>query len=48
MPNTLREQNDSILAQEQAAQTLQTGPLVSQMSAPDAQLKVLNLKGQSK
>ena len=44
MPNTLREQNDLILAQEQAVQSVQTGPLVLQMSAADAQQKVLNLK----
>ena|SRR3990167_5474003 len=46
VPNTAREQNDLILAQEQTQEELpvQTGPLVAQMSASDAQTKVLNLK----
>lgn len=43
-PNTLREQNDLILAQEQEEQPMQTGPLVAQMGAEAAQAKALNLK----
>lgn len=45
IPTTAREQNDLILAQEQSQEELpaQTGPLVAQMSATDAQAKVLNL-----
>ncbi len=45
VPNTAREQNDLVLAQEQTQEELpmQTGPLVAQMSAADAQAKVLNL-----
>lgn len=45
VPTTVREQNDLILAQEQSQEELpmQTGPLVAQMSAQDAQAKVLNL-----
>lgn len=45
VPTTAREQNDLILAQEQSQEELpvQTGPLVAQMNAQDAQTKVLNL-----
>ncbi|PIZ05125.1 MAG: hypothetical protein COY58_00765 [Gammaproteobacteria bacterium CG_4_10_14_0_8_um_filter_38_16] len=42
-PYTAREQQDLVLAQEQSEGTLNTGPLVAQMSAQAAQAKVLNL-----
>ncbi|GEM_PF-4896157 len=45
IPTNAREQNDLILAQEQSQEELpmQTGPLVAQISASDAQAKVLNM-----
>lgn len=47
IPKTIHEQNDLILKEQQDNETItQTGPLLQQTSAADAQQKVLNLTKQ--
>lgn len=43
-PYTANEQQDLILAQEQEEGAIDNGPLITQMTAADAEAKVLNLR----